>query len=134
VAKRFERANISQARCPENLLGWGAIFFEKKLDGVKRAARTGLVNGDGLRGQTKKTHTMSHFEISWNQIRRGAHSSEEIGDVINGSFNSLEEAVAEVKRMFKNAGGRDELGMWWEVVETDDDGNGTIVFTSEVVA
>ena len=77
---------------------------------------------------------MSHFEISWNQIRRGAHSSEEIGDSIKGKFNSLDAAVATVKEFFRHAGGRDEAGMWWTVAEVDQDGNGTIVFTSEVVA
>lgn len=77
---------------------------------------------------------MSHFEISWSQIRRGAHSSEEIGDGINGKYDSLEAAIAQVQEFFRNAGGRDEKGMWWTIAEVDEDGNGTIVFTSEVVA
>jgi hypothetical protein len=62
VAKRFERANISPSGCPENLSWWGAIFFEKKLDREKAAARTGLVSGGGRRGQTKKTHTMNSID------------------------------------------------------------------------
>jgi len=76
---------------------------------------------------------MSYFEISWNQIRRGAHSSEEIGDSINGKYDSLEAAIAQVQEFFRHACGRDEKGMWYTVAETDENGDVTIVFTSEEV-
>jgi hypothetical protein len=75
---------------------------------------------------------MKPYSASWHRIKGGLHSGEDQSGEC-GEFMTIHEATRFVDQSHKERDGKghpDYTGVWWEVIKTDEDGNGWTVYST----